>query len=108
MSMHGMHAQGATMQNDLNLAAITLPRHTLRRLDDARGTLVSALAGTLWVTQQGDLRDIVLEAGDDTLIERDGLTLIAALDDARFVLTAPVQLPAARAPRLPLMLRALN
>jgi hypothetical protein len=106
--MHGKHAKGAAMQTDLKLAAITLPHHALHHLDDARGMLVSCLTGTLWVTQQGDARDIVLEAGDDALIERDGLTLIAALDDARFVLTTPVQLPAARVPQLPLMLRALN
>jgi Protein of unknown function (DUF2917) len=109
MGMHGKHAKGATMQTDLNLAAITLPRHGLHRLDDARGVLVSALTGTLWITQQGDARDIVLEAGDDALIEHDGLTLVTALADARFVLTAPLH--AARVPRVPqltLMLRAMN
>jgi Protein of unknown function (DUF2917) len=97
------------MNNDLNLAAIMLPRQTLHLLDDARGMLVSCLAGTLWVTQQGEARDIVLEAGDDALIEHDGLTLLAALNDARFVLTTPPpQFSAAPVPQLPLMLRAMN
>lgn len=99
------------MNNDLNLAAPTLPRAAVHRLADARGLLVSCLTGTLWLTQEGDTRDLVLEAGDDALIERDGLTLLAALSDARFVLTAPPQPSTARAmqwPPLPLMLRAMN
>jgi Protein of unknown function (DUF2917) len=97
------------MNTDLNLAATTLPRHAVHRLDDARGWLVTCLAGSLWLTQQGDRRDLVLEAGDEAVVERDGLTLIAALDDARFVLSAPLPLPAAPAPaprRRPLLLRA--
>jgi hypothetical protein len=106
--MHSMHAKGATMRTDLNLAAIMLPRRALHRLEDARGQLVSCLTGTLWITQQGDGRDIVLQAGDDALIEHDGLTLLTALEDARFVLTAPVPLAASRPPQLPLMLRAMN
>jgi hypothetical protein len=96
------------MNNDLNLAATALPMHAVHRLHDARGLLVSCLSGTLWLTQEGDVRDIVLEAGDDALIDRDGLTLLAALSDARFVLTAPPQPSAARVPQLPLMLRAMN
>jgi hypothetical protein len=108
MGMHLKHAKGAAMHTDLNLAATTLPRHALHRLEGARGQLVSCLAGTLWITQQGDRRDLILEAGDDALIERDGLTLITALADARFVLTAPPQLPAAPIRQLPAVLRAMN
>jgi hypothetical protein len=78
------------MNTDLNLAATTLPRHAVHRLDEARGWLVHCLTGTLWLTQEGDRRDLVLEAGDDALVERGGLTLIAALDDSRYLLTAPL------------------
>jgi redox-sensitive bicupin YhaK (pirin superfamily) len=99
------------MNNDLNLAAVTLPRSAVHRLAEARGLLVSCLSGSLWLTQEGDRRDIVLEAGDDALVEHDGLTLLAALSDARFVLAAPPPLSAARAmqwPPVPLALLAMN
>jgi hypothetical protein len=99
------------MNNDLNLAVTTLQRNAVHRLADTRGLLVSCLSGSLWLTQEGDPRDTVLEAGDNALVERDGLTLLAALSDARFVLTAPPQPSAARAmqrPPLPLMPRAMN
>ncbi len=47
----------------------------LIKLDDARGTTVRVPAGTLWVTQQDDRRDVVLRAGDVWTVEREGLTL---------------------------------
>ena len=52
------------MHTELNLAATSLQRGQLQRLQDARGSLVLCLSGTLWLTQEGDLQDIVLEAGD--------------------------------------------
>jgi hypothetical protein len=75
------------MHTELNLAATPLTRGQLHRLQDARGSLVLCLSGTLWLTQQGDPRDIVLEAGDEGRIDQDGLSILSALSDARFVLS---------------------
>lgn len=47
---------------------------------------MQCLTGTLWLTQDGDLRDIVLEPGEGATIERDGLSVVTALSDARFLL----------------------
>lgn len=84
------------MLTDLNLGATHLPRGQLLRLDDSRGSRVLCLSGTLWLTQEGEQRDIVLEAGDEARIEHDGLSLISALSDARFVLAHDGALPDAR------------
>lgn len=73
------------MHTDLNLAATFLERGRSQRLQDARGSLVLCLSGTLWLTQEGDPRDVVLEAGDEARIDRDGLSIVHALSDARFV-----------------------
>ena len=73
------------MHTDLNLAATVLERGQSLPLQDARGSLVLCLSGSLWLTQEGDPRDVVLEAGDEALIDRDGLSLVYALSDARFV-----------------------
>jgi hypothetical protein len=51
----------------------------LVRLPEARGTTLRVTRGTLWITLQNDLRDIVLEAGDSYVIDRSGLTLVEAL-----------------------------
>lgn len=74
------------MNNDLNLSAQRLSSGALHTVPDGRGTLLQCLAGTLWLTQQDDLRDIVLEAGDEALIEHDGLSIVSALSDASFLL----------------------
>ena len=75
------------MHIDLKLAATALQRGQLQRVHDARGRVVLCLHGTLWMTQDGDTRDVVLEAGDEARIDRDGLTLLHALSDARYVLS---------------------
>jgi hypothetical protein len=86
------------MHSDTRLGARALPRGQLLRIDAGRGRLVQCLEGRLWLTQQDDPRDIVLDAGDEAVIERDGLTVLQALGDARFVL-APAR--PERAPRHP-------
>jgi hypothetical protein len=80
-----LHAKEQTMHTDLKLAATLLRRGQLQRLQDAQGSLVLCLSGTLWLTQEGDRRDIVLEAGDEARIERDGLSILSAMRDACFV-----------------------
>jgi hypothetical protein len=47
-------------------------------LDDARGTTLRVSRGLVWVTQEKELRDVVLGAGDTWVVERDGLTLVGA------------------------------
>jgi len=74
------------MNNDLNLSAQRLTRGALHTVRNGRGALLQCLAGTLWLTQEDDQRDIVLEAGEEKLIEHDGLSIVSALSDASFLL----------------------
>ena len=41
------------------------------------------LQGSMWVTQEGDIRDYVLEAGDAFLVMLPGLVLVRALTPVR-------------------------
>jgi Protein of unknown function (DUF2917) len=50
----------------------------LVQLDGARGTTLRVTRGTLWVTLENDLRDVVLSAGDSFMVDRGGLTIIEA------------------------------
>ena len=50
----------------------------LVRLDDADGITLRVTRGALWITQERDVRDIVLTAGDAYTIERRGLTVVEA------------------------------
>jgi len=48
-------------------------------LDDARGLRIRAKAGTLWVTEEGNLDDHVVDTGDSLVIAHDGRTVIQAM-----------------------------
>ena len=50
----------------------------LVQLDGARGTTLRVTRGTLWITLENDMRDVVLAAGDTFTIDRGGLTLVEA------------------------------
>jgi len=64
------------------------------RLRNRAGWTVRALCGTAWITQDGDLRDIVLEAGDAFVLDRNGNALVSALDETRVSITRDVHRPA--------------
>ncbi|MFO1412376.1 MAG: DUF2917 domain-containing protein [Burkholderiales bacterium] len=53
-------------------------------LRDVRGVTLRVTRGTLWVTQERDRQDIVLRPGDNWAVERSGLTLVQAQQDATF------------------------
>jgi hypothetical protein len=74
------------MNTDLKLATTHLGRGAVQRIDDGRGILLQCLRGSLWLTQQDDRRDIVLRAGEEVVIERDGTSIVSALRDSDFVL----------------------
>ena len=57
----------------------------------ARGRRIESGLGRVWITIDGDPRDIVLEPGEGFKVDRDSVALISALHgNARFVLFDPV------------------
>ena len=75
---------------------IDLAAREMLQLPDVRGTTLRVTRGTVWITQQNDTQDIVLRAGDNWVVERNGLTLVEAQNEATFCAIGGV-LP----PRLP-------
>lgn len=76
--------------NDLHPASINLRKGAIHRLPSGRGQRIESLAGSLWVTIDNDVRDILVNPGQGFSIDRDGAALISALDDSRFVVLDPV------------------
>ena len=71
--------------NDLHPASISLRKGAIHRLPNGRGQRIESLSGSLWVTIDNDVRDILVDPGKGFSIDRDGDALISALDDSRFV-----------------------
>ena len=59
-----------------------LARRDTLVLDGARGTTIAVDGGTLWVTLERDLRDIILTSGMRFDIGRSGRTVISAERDS--------------------------
>ena len=63
---------------------IELDAREVVTLPDVRGATLRVTRGTLWITQEGDPQDVVLRAGDSWGVERIGLTVVEAQNDASF------------------------
>ena len=64
---------------------LTLARRDRVELPNGRGATLRVTRVRLWVTQEADRRDIVLQGGDSFTVERAGLTIAEAQDDATLV-----------------------
>jgi hypothetical protein len=68
-----------------------LGRYGALPLTDAYGARVRSLRGTLWITQEGDSADHLVGAGEDFTVNRDGMTLVTAVEGpSTLVVTRPV------------------
>ncbi len=52
----------------------------------SRGKIVSCLQGSVWVTQEQDLEDYILEQGESFMITVPGRVIVQALEDSSFSL----------------------
>ena len=88
------------MERDEHLIEGELPlaRGGQLRIVDGRGLLIHVWRGSLWITQERDLRDIVLEAGDSFRLDRNGVALVKAWDDTVLALASPHKVAVGRLP----------
>jgi uncharacterized protein YjiS (DUF1127 family) len=61
------------------IGVVQLARGEPLRVQNPRGRHLSVVDGSVWITQQGDARDPVLEAGETFRFDRDGLALVTPL-----------------------------
>lgn len=65
-------------------AEVSVEKGELLRLEgDRRGMRVQALEGRLWLTQNGDNQDVILEQGQTYRVNRRGLVLIQGMPSGR-------------------------
>jgi len=72
--------------------SVELRAQELWSLDgDHRWRMIVCVSGEVWITQERDLQDYVLEAGDVFIVNQRGSVLIGALDDASIAVTPSVE-----------------
>lgn len=74
------------MNQPLRPTLTDLPRGETLRVADGKCHVIAVFEGQVWLTQDGDLRDVILEAGDSFTFGRPGVTLVHAFRDARLMM----------------------
>ncbi len=74
---------------------IALAAQCVHRIESAKGMEIACARGAVWVTQERDLRDWILVAGQSVLLERAGVAVVYAFKDALITIGVAWQLPAA-------------
>lgn len=70
---------------------VGLSKRDVLSLAGRPGTRIESRRGSLWVTQDGDLRDVVLACGEAYLLDRDGPVLVQALEPALVMVERPAK-----------------
>ena len=71
------------MEEQYGAIEVTIPSRGFLRLRDSKGCAVHVKAGQVWVTEEGNLRDTLLDAGMPFRIGHEGLTLLQAYGEVR-------------------------
>ena len=74
------------MDNELRHPLTELKAGSTLHLRDQQGYAVVVFEGQVWITQDGDARDIVLAGGESFRLDRPGLALVQAMHDSKLML----------------------
>jgi hypothetical protein len=94
------------MSQVLRHPMIDLPRNGVLRIADGQPHMIDVFEGEVWVTQDGDPRDVILEAGESFRFDSDGLTLVQAFRPSRLLVSDLADTPAMSATALHRLARA--
>jgi hypothetical protein len=99
------------MRIDGVAAMIALEREASLRVEPGARVEICCLSGALWVTQEGDPRDLFLARGESLALSPRGLTLVTALEPTtlrvaeRSMAAAPAAVWWGRAARIAALLK---
>lgn len=82
------------MKIEFSASGIVLGPGELLNLERAAGARIGSRGGSVWITQDGDPRDIVLEAGEVFELDRDSPVIVQAIATAVVTVAAPRRRPA--------------
>ncbi len=71
-------------ENINSATEIILAAHKLWSIQGDQHDVISCTKGSLWITQEADLKDYVIEEGMDFWVTTSGHIVVEALNDAQF------------------------
>jgi hypothetical protein len=77
------------MESTIHMMETTIPQGRTLHVRDGKHFELKVVAGCLWVTEEHDANDTVLDAGETFRVTRDGLTLAHACKDVRLQIACP-------------------
>ncbi len=77
------------MQIEINRSTLSLGRDGLVAIRDGQGTRIVSHAGSLWITQECDVKDSIIAAGESFTVRNPGLTLVTALSASELTIIEP-------------------
>lgn len=77
------------MQIEINRSTLNLAHEGLLAIRDGKGTRVDCHKGTLWITQEGEVKDSVISAGESLTIRHQGLTVVTAIGPSQLAIVHP-------------------
>lgn len=75
------------IEDCIEQATLTIGRGDYARIEDGRGTTVAVVYGSVWLTQENDVDDVHLQAGDSFRIKRNGRTVVSGFKPSMLVVT---------------------
>jgi hypothetical protein len=73
------------MKPVLDIKTVRLAARAVHRIEDGKGLQITAVGGSVWVTQARDARDVILARGQSFILDRNGRAVVYALKDAVIV-----------------------
>ena len=73
----------------LNTSPVCLAKSQAVTLTGAEGSQIRCITGGLWITQDRDPRDVVLQAGESFTLDRPGPAIVWALAQSSVEMRAP-------------------
>jgi hypothetical protein len=70
------------MELNINNPVLSLKLGQVVTLDDAAGRRITARAGTVWVTEEGNRKDFIVGPGEVLVLKNGGRTVLQALQAA--------------------------
>jgi hypothetical protein len=79
------------MESKLDVMETTIPKGRTLRIQDGKNFEIKVVAGQLWITQERDTADYVLDPCETFRVSRNGRTLVHALKGAQLRIAYPTE-----------------